>query len=75
MKTERGEIIALLISIFAAAAIAVLVAFAIASMNKESSERWEAFSERKAYCDSIGGHLGGDKCYVNGEEMFFGGEE
>ena len=75
MKTERGETIALIISIFAATAIAVLCAFAIASMNEESSEEWKAFAERKAYCDSIGGHYGAGKCYVNGEEMSFGGEE
>lgn len=68
MKTERGETIALIISIFVATVIAVLCAFAIASMNKESSERWEAFTERKAYCDSIGGNYGVNKCYVNGEE-------
>lgn len=29
----------------------------------------------KAYCDSIGGRLGGDKCYKDGEELLFGGEE
>lgn len=75
MKTERGETIALIISIFAATAIAVLGAFAIASMNEESSEKWKAFTERKAFCDSIGGHYGGDRCYVNGEETLFGGEE
>lgn len=68
MKTERGETIALIISVFTAAAIAVLCAFAIASMHEESSEKCKAFAERKAYCDSIGGRLGRDKCYVNGEE-------
>ena len=75
MKTERGETIALIISIFAATAIAVLSAFAIASIIEESSEKWKAFTERKAFCDSIGGHYGVDRCYVNGEEMLFGGEE
>lgn len=75
MKTERRETIALIISIFAAAVIVVLCAFAIALMNNESSEKWKAFAERKAYCDSIGGNYGTDKCYVNGEEMSPGGEE
>lgn len=75
MKTERGETIALIISIFAATAITVLCAFAIALMNEESSEKWEAFTERKAYCDSIDGHYGVDKCYVNGEEMSSGDED
>lgn len=68
MKTERGETIALIISIFVATVIAVLCAFTIASVNEESSKKWNAFTERKAYCDSIGGHYGVDKCYVNGEE-------
>ncbi len=75
MKTERRETIVLIISILAATAIAALCVFAIASMNEESSEKWKAFTERKAYCDSIGGHYGVDKCYVNGEEMPSGEEE
>lgn len=74
MKTERGEIIALIISIFAATAISVLSAFAIASMNEESCEKWKAFTERKAFCDSIGGHYGVNGCYLNGENMLFGDE-
>ena len=32
-------------------------------------------ADRKARCDSIGGHFGGEKCYKDGEEMFVGGEE
>ena len=75
MKTGRGETIALIINIFVAIAIAVLFVFTIAWMNEISSERWKASTEIKAYYDSIGGHYAVDKCYVNGEEMFFGGEK
>lgn len=75
MKTEKGETIALIIGIFVATVIVVLCAFVLGLANEKSSEEWKAFEERKTYCDSIGGYYGADKCYVNGEEMIFGGEE
>lgn len=33
------------------------------------------YSQNEARCVSVSGIYGDGKCYVNGEEMFFGGEE
>ena len=78
MKKDRVEFIGLIISIILAVVLAALAVGAICRLlNARSAARIEQdhLANRKARCDSIGGHFGGDKCYKNGEEMFFGGEE
>lgn len=62
-----GFIIALILMVVFAITYTHLHEFYIDSTNKTLN--------LKAYCDSIGGELGRDKCYKDGEEMIFGGEE
>ena len=78
MKKNRVELIGLILSIMLAVALAALAAGAILQLSAENyAARIELdhLADRKARCDSIGGHFGGEKCYKDGEEMFFGGEE
>lgn len=78
MKKNRAELIRLIISIILAVVLAALAVGAICQLSNASfSARTELdhLADRKARCDSIGGHFGGEKCYKDGEEMFFGGEE
>lgn len=62
-----GIIITLILVVVLAITYTHLHEFYIESTNKTLN--------LKAYCDSIGGELGGDKCYKDGEEMILGGEE
>ena len=78
MKKNRVELIRLIISIILAVVLGVL-AFGIirqlSDANSSARIELDHLADRKARCDSIGGHFGGEKCYKDGEEMFFGGEE
>ena len=78
MKKNRVELIGLIMSIILAVLIAALAGVAILQLSAENSAariELDHLADRKARCDSIGGQLGAEKCYKDGEEMFFGGEE
>lgn len=79
LKNKKiGEIIRLIISIILAIVLGVLAYGIIRQLSNASfTARIELdhLADRKARCDSIGGHFGGEKCYKDGEEMFIGGEE
>lgn len=78
MKKNRVELIGLIMSIILAVVLAVLAIWAICQLLAASSAariELDHLADRKARCDSIGGQFGVEKCYKDGEEMFFGGEE
>lgn len=78
MKKNRKELIGLIISIILSTVFAALAVGAICQLSGESSAariELDHLADRKARCDSVGGYFGGEKCYKNGEEMLFGGEE
>ena len=77
MKKSREELIGLIISIMLPTIFAALAVGAICQSGESSAARIELdhLADRKVRCDSIGGYFGGEKCYKNGEEMIFGGEE
>lgn len=78
MKKNRVELIRLIISIILAIVLGVLAYGIIRQLSNASSAariELEHLEDRKARCDSIGGHFGREKCYKDGEEMFVGGEE
>lgn len=78
MKKNRVELIRLIISIILAIVLGVLAYGIIRQLSNASfAARIELdnLEDRKARCDSIGGHFGREKCYKDGEEMSFGGEE
>lgn len=78
MKKNRVELIKLIMSIILAVVLGVLAYGIIRQLSNASfAARIELdnLADRKARCDSIGGHFGGEKCYKDGEEMFVGGEE
>lgn len=69
-KWTRKDSIELLSGIIIALILMVVLAITYTHLHElyiESSNKTLNF---KAYCDSIGGRLGGDKCYVNGEEKW-----
>ena len=74
-KWTRKDVIELLGGII----ITLILMITLAVMCVHSHEFYIESSNKalnlKAYCDSIDGKLGGDKCYKDGEEMFLGGEE
>ena len=77
-NNKTGEIIRLIITIILAIVLGVLAYGIIRQLSNASfAARIELdnLADRKARCDSIGGHFGGEKCYKDGEEMFVGGEE
>ena len=78
MKRNRVELIGLIMSIILAvvlAALAVGVLCQFLAANSAARIELDHLADRKARCDSIGGQFGVEKCYKDGEEMFFGGEE
>ena len=78
MKKNRVELIGLIMSIILAVVLAALAVGAILQLSAANSAaliELDHLADRKARCDSIGGQFGVEKCYKNGEEMFFGGEE
>lgn len=79
LKNKRtGEIIRLIITIILAIVLGVLAYGIIRQLSNASSAariELDNLENRKARCDSIGGHFGREKCYKDGEEMFVGGEE
>lgn len=78
MKKDRVELIGLIMSITLAVVLAALAAGAILQLSAANSAariELDHLADRKARCDSIGGQFGVEKCYKDGEEMFFGGEE
>lgn len=78
MKKDRAELIGLMTSITLAVALAALAAGAVLQLSAANSAariELDHLADRKARCDSIGGQFGVEKCYKDGEEMFFGGEE
>lgn len=77
-NNKTGEIIRLIITIILAVVLGVLAYGIIRQLSNASfAARIELdnLADRKARCDSIGGHFGGEKCYKDGEEMFVGGEK
>lgn len=77
-NNKTGEIIRLIITIILAVVLGVLAYGIIRQLSNASfAARTELdnLADRKARCDSIGGHFGGEKCYKDGEEMFVGGGE
>lgn len=78
MKKNRVELIRLIITIILAIVLGVLAYGIIRQLSNASSTariELDNLADRKARCDSIGGHFGVEKCYKDGEEMFIGGEE
>jgi hypothetical protein len=77
-NNKTGEIIRLIITIILAVVLGVLAYGIIRQLSNASfTARIELdnLADRKARCDSIGGHFGREKCYKDGEEMFVGGEK
>lgn len=79
MKKNRVELIGgLIMSMILVVVLAMLATGAIRQLSDADSAariKLDHLADRKARCDSIGGHFGGEKCYKDGEEMFSGGEE
>lgn len=79
LKNKRTrEIIKLIMSIILAIVLGVLAYGIIRQLSNASLAvriDLDHLADRKARCDSIGGHFGGEKCYKDGEEMFVGGEK
>lgn len=78
MKKNRVELIGLIMFIISCIVLAALAFGAIYQLLAASSAariELDHLADRKARCDSIGGQFGVEKCYKDGEEMFFGGEE
>ena len=78
MKKNRVELIGLIMSIISCIVLAALAFGTIYQLLAASSAariELDHLADRKARCDSIGGQFGVEKCYKDGEEMFFGGEE
>ncbi len=74
-KWARKDVIELLGAIIVTLILMVVMAIAYAHLHEFYIESSNKTANLKAYCDSIGGNLGGDKCYKDGEEMLFGGEK
>lgn len=78
MKESRVEFIGFTISIILAIVLAALAVGAICQLSSANSAariELDHLADRKARCDSIGGQFGVEKCYKDGEEMLFGGDE
>lgn len=72
LVSQRGKILLYMIgfAIFAAIILSVGI-WAISSALQDG--RGDAMNNRAnfvAKCKSVGGEIGGDKCYVNGAEVF-----
>lgn len=70
-KWTRKDIIELLVGIIITLITMIVLAIVWAHLHELYIESSNKISNLKAYCDSIGGTLGGDKCYKDGEEMLF----
>ena len=74
-KWTRKDVIELFGGIVITLILAIIMAITYTHSHEFYIESSNKTSNLKAYCDSIGGSLGGDKCYKDGEEMLLGGEE
>lgn len=74
-KWTRKDAIELLGGFIITLILMIILAITFTRLHEFYTESSNKTSNLKAYCDSIGGEFGGDKCYKDGEEMFFGGEE
>lgn len=64
----RKDVIELLVSIIITLILMIVLAITYTHLHEFYKESSNKTLNLKAYCDSIGGDLGGDKCYVNGDE-------
>lgn len=71
----KKDVIELIGGIIITLILVVMVTTTYAYLNKHYIESTNETLDLKAYCNSIDGSVGGDKCYKDGKEMFFGGEE
>lgn len=71
----RKDVIELFGGIIITLILMIVLAIVYTHLNESYIESSNKSSNLKAYCDSIDGGLGGDKCYKDGKEMLFGGEE
>lgn len=74
-KWARKDVIELLGAIIVTLILMAVMAIAYAHLHEFYIESSNKTSNLKAYCDSVDGELGGNKCYKDGKEMFSGGEE
>jgi hypothetical protein len=71
----RKDVIELFGGITITLILMVILAITYTHLHEFYIESTNKTLNLKAYCDSIGGELGGDKCYKDGEEMILGGEK
>ena len=71
----RKDIIELLVGIIILPILMTVIVITYTCLHESYTESSNKTANLKAYCDSISGNLGGDKCYKDGKEMLFRGEE
>lgn len=74
-KWTRKDVIELFGGIIIMLILMIILAIAYAHLHESYIESSNKTLNLKAYCDSIGGRLGRDKCYKDGKKILSGGEE
>ena len=69
MNKEHKKYIGTGFAIVVALLVVIISIFVMGYVEKVTHEKMDDRAAIKAYCDSIGGKLGGDKCYKDGIEL------
>ena len=69
MSKEFKEYIRGVFGVVISLLVAIIAIFVMGYVEKVTHEKMDDRAATKAYCDSIGGKLGGDKCYKDGVEQ------
>lgn len=69
MSKEFKEYIRGVFGVVISLLLVIIAIFLMGYIEKVTHEEMDNRADIKAYCDSIGGKLGGDKCYKDGVEQ------